>query len=141
MKPTWEELAGQIYAEATREKICMPADLPSEPAALLQKLATHTSRVQDVCEHWALTGTWPLMLPVEWWLIQFRLWHGWRLALRLSRPDALRQTLPVPDPPIALRWLLVDSWLPGDLDRALAIAPDKSPPAGIAPSSPPDIRG
>ena len=41
----------------------------------------------------------------------------WGLALRLTRKHAHGQTLPVPNRPAALRWLIADSWLRQDLEK------------------------
>jgi hypothetical protein len=52
-----------------------------------------------------------MMMPFEEWFLQFRLIHGWKLALVLTRKTATGETLDVPPHPAALRWLIADSWL------------------------------
>ena len=142
MNPDWNELAAGLYQEATGAEVELPKQLPGPRSELIQFLIHHEKRVDELCDLWSLTGQWPLMLPLEWWLIQFRLWHGWELALRLSRPNAHRQTLPAWHRRASLRWLLVDSWTRQDTEQ-LAGADD---PAGGAsprtlPKGPHRLRG
>jgi|ERR1035437_8219005 hypothetical protein len=142
MNPDWNELAALLYREADRAEVELPKQLPGPRAELIQFLIHHEKRVDDLCELWALTGNWPLMLPVEWWLIQFRLWHGWELAIRLARKNANLETLPTWHRPVSLRWLLADSWLRNDTEQ-LAGAENPTAPASqrIFPKRPPGLHG
>jgi hypothetical protein len=111
---TWSEIAEDIRRAAQSGRMSRPADLPSHADNLSALLSRHQRRLDDICEHWALTGEWMMMTPAEDWFLKFRLIHGWGLALRLTRKTASGETVRVPPRPEAIRWLISDSWLPSD---------------------------
>jgi hypothetical protein len=132
---TWESLAQALEKEVKAERPLTPENLPKDKDGLLCALSQNQARLDEICEAWALTGKWPLMLPVEAWLLQFRLIHGWGLALRLTRKHAHGQTLPVPNRPVALRWLIADSWLQHDLEDLVGSIRPESPSTAPSPHS------
>jgi len=119
---TWEELGHELDEHVHSGRIARPDDLPVDIDSLRVLLATHRERLDDICNHWALTGEWMMMMPVEEWFLEFRLIHGLMLALRLARKTATGKTLEVPCRPEALRWLIADSWLPHDDEEMVAAA-------------------
>lgn len=111
---TWSEMVDLLNQELLALGQTVPSDAPEGAEATQAALAARAARLDQLCERWALTGQWPLMTPLEAWLLGYRLIHARWLAVRLSRPHALGRTIQEPGRPEALHWLLVDSWLPGD---------------------------
>ena len=114
---SWKALADILEIEVTAEKPPTPKYLPDDRAGLRAVLSGHQPRLNELCETWVNTGQWPMMLPIEWWFLQFLLWHGVELANRLACKNADGETLPVPTREVALRWLIADSRLESDLDE------------------------
>jgi hypothetical protein len=123
---TWNELATELESQVKAGRTARPDDLPVDADSLRVLLSRHRERLDDICDHWAMTGEWPLIMPFEEWFLKFRLIHGLILALRLTRKTATGDTLSVPPRPEALRWLIADSWLPHDDEEMVAAACDAS---------------
>lgn len=119
----WREMVELIGAQLNELGYDPPSDAPTDAESALAILSAKAGRIDEICERWCLTRRWPLMLPLEGWLLTLRLIHAQKLAYRLSIPTATGETVRAPDDEAAaLRWLLVDSWLPDDPDLIRGIA-------------------
>jgi len=125
---TLDELAEVLQQTVASGRRSRPEDLPVDADGLRALVSRQRERLDDICGHWALTGEWKMMMPFEEWLLQFRLIHGWKLALVLTRKTATGSTLEVPPRPEALRWLIADTWLPHDEEELVRAACDGSNP-------------
>ena len=84
----WEYLASVLEEAMNSSRTPRPEDLPSDEESVGALLTKYRERLREICEHWAFTGNWKMMMPIEAWFLAFRLDHGWMLALRLRRRTA-----------------------------------------------------
>jgi hypothetical protein len=126
LPPDWKALAEFLEMEQRLLDGQRPKELPNTRYALLVALTKKLRRTNELCVEWIWTGKWPLMLPHEAWILEFRLAHGSQLARRLSTPST-GKTQPVPEEPTALHLLIVDSWFPQGLEQVLdSLFPDRT---------------